>query len=61
MFLSFEVLKHHCDLNLEHSNQVFHNTLRLVTMHHQTKGGNERIISSENVETDVFWLHDCSL
>ena len=41
--------------------QVFHNTLWLVTMHHQTKGGNERIISSENVETDVFWLHDCSL
>ena len=52
------VLNHHCDLDLEHSNQVFSQNTLTYDEYHCTKSGCKRISSSEYIiQIIIFWLY----
>ena len=57
-----DILNFCCDLNLEHSNQIFPRALWLTMVYYQTKFGSKWTSSlDDRVEIVIFWLYKPSL
>ena len=62
IWTNIDILTLCCDLGLECSNTMFHKTLWLIKIYHQTNFGCQRISSSEDIVERVrFWSDEPSL